>query len=95
MFGENVCGLTVRNTVYEVEQLFLIVTVQERQVDAMLPIKVPHGIVLAGLDDFDGRLIVSAKLHRERAPGKELQEVQHGNGLFAESMVRRHKLAFC
>ena len=65
MFREYVCCLAVGHAVEEVEQLLLTVAVQERQVDTMLALEMPHGSVLATADDLASGLIVPTKLHRK------------------------------
>ena len=101
MLREDVRGLAVGHHVEEVIEFLLVVAVQERQVDAMLTLKMSHGVVLAGAYNLARGLIIATELHGERPlPGRaggpaceEVEEVQKRNGLFSQSMVGRHQLA--
>ena len=55
--------------------------VQEREVNTVLAVEVPHGVVDPGADDGNRGLIITILLEPHLlAPLKQLQEIEHGKG---------------
>ena len=65
VFCEYVGRLSISRRIRQSKRSFLVVVVKELEVDAALPVEVPHGVILAGPDDLQRCLIVSTKCEWE------------------------------